>query len=220
MSMDFSTPKRGKNVFEYLYGFLTSRRNKDQNVVQCVNQQNIIVEPLDPFRPFLRFDQLKNKLIGFIFVASVALSDEKYLTATYKVWLVSVAAMLYLLYTDYGRIPIRYVHPARFSGEMSSEDSQYNRTIHLEEEQVIKEFISVSQCEFHILQVKVIDQNDGITNSGLHAPVAGSRAIFQITIICGRSRCVLCYIFSACMCNVASKQPVRDYIVMYMCVLF
>ncbi len=186
--MDFTTPARRKNVFEFLYSLFTARRFKDATVVQCVNQQNIIVEPLDPFRPFLKFDNLKNKMIAFIFVMSVVLSDSKYLSLVYKVWLISVAAILYLLYTDYARIPIRYVHPVRYQAEFQSEESQYNRTIKLEEEQVIKEFISVSQCEFHILQVKVVDHNDGITNSALHTPVAGSRAIFQITIICGRSR--------------------------------
>ena len=188
MLMDFTTPKRGKNIFEFLYSIVAARRDKDAPLVQCVNQQNIIVDPLDPYRPFLRFDSLKNKLIGFIFVVAVILADETFMSITYKVWLISLVTLVYLLYSDYKRMPIRYVHPSRFDGEFHEEESQYNKTISLEEEQVIKEFISVSQCEFHILQVKVIDHNDGISNTGLHAPVAGSKAIFQITIICGRSR--------------------------------
>lgn len=201
MLMDFTTPKRGKNIFEFIYSIVAARRDKDAPIVQCVNQQNIIVEPLDPYRPFLRFDSLKNKLIGFIFVVAVILADEKFMSMTYKVWLVSLVTFVYLLYSDYKRMPIRYVHPSRFdNGEFHEEESQYNKTISLEEEIVIKEFISVSQCEFHILQVKVIDHNDGISNTGLHAPVAGSKAIFQITIICGRSRYLLvCFLYHNCI---------------------
>lgn len=196
MATDFITLKSGKhpNVFEYTFDYISKRLRKGAPVVECVNQQNIRVEPLDPLKPFLRFNQLENKLAAFIFVVIVALADERYLPLILKVWVVSLASMVYLVYYDYARKPIRYVHPSLVekarSAQPTSDEAITARLTALNEEQVIKEHISVSQCEFHILQVKVIDRNDGITNAGLTAPATGSRAVFQITVICGRSRYV------------------------------
>lgn len=194
MTSDFITLKGGKhpNLFEYTYDYICKRLRKGAPQVECVNQQNIKVEPLDPLKPFLRFDQLENKLVAFIFVVSVALADGHYLPIILKVWVVSLVSILYLVYYDYARIPIRYVHPSlvnkRRTTYPTSDEAITARLTAMDEEQVIKEHISVSQCEFHILQVKVIDRNDGITNAGLTVPVTGSRAVFQITVICGRSR--------------------------------
>lgn len=191
MSADYITVKSGKhpNVFEYTYEYISKRLRKDAPVVECINQQNIKVEPLDPLKPFLRFNHLENKLAAFIFVVSVILADGQYISLILKVWIICLATLLYIVYFDYTRMPIRYVHPSLVrAAQPTSDEAITARLMTLNEEQVIKEHISVSQCEFHILQVKVIDRNDGITHAGLTAPVTGSRAVFQITVICGRSR--------------------------------
>jgi hypothetical protein len=193
--MDYSmrTPPPPPNVFEYAYGFLKKKfGRKEGPVVECVNQQNIIVEPLDMTRPCLRFTSLQNKLLGFMFVFAVFLTDSNILPFAYKVWIISFASLAYLIKCDLARIPIRYVHPlaaAKAASGVASSAPDRSRIVMLdEEEQQLKEYMSTSQCEFHILQVKVLDQSDGITNPGLHAPTHGSRAVFQITVICGRSR--------------------------------
>jgi hypothetical protein len=129
-----------------------------------------------------------------MFVAAVFLTDSNILPFMYKVWIISFASLAYLIKCDLARIPIRYVHPlaaAKAASGATSATPDRSRIVNLdEEEQQLKEFMSTSQCEFHILQVKVLDQSDGITNPGLNAPTHGSRAVFQITVICGRSRCV------------------------------
>lgn len=191
MSADYITPKSGKhpNIFEYTFEYISKRLRKGAPVVECINQQNIKVEPLDPLKPFLRFNNLENKLAAFIFMFSVILADGSYISAILKVWIVCLATLLYIVYFDYIRMPVRYVHPSLVRpAQPTSDEAITARLMSLNEEQVIKEHISVSQCEFHILQVKVIDRNDGITSAGLTAPMTGSRAVFQITVICGRSR--------------------------------
>ena len=221
--MDSSTKEYPKhpNIFEF--GYQTIKRNfkTNNNIVECINQQNMKVEPLDPFKPLLRFNKLQNKIVAFILVFIIFSTDSNILPFLYKIWLISFISLLYIIKCDLDRIPIRYIHPSKIhtlSNNNSSSNSnssnsnniqptENTRIIELQEEQLTKEYISVSQCEFHILQVKVIDQNENTnttssgngssnSSSSIQTPITvgvqqqqqQSKAIFQITILCGRSR--------------------------------
>ena len=220
--MESSTKEYPKhpNIFEF--GYQTIKRNfkTNNNIVECINQQNMKVEPLDPFKPLLRFNKLQNKIVAFILVFIIFSTDSNILPFLYKIWLISFISLLYIIKCDLDRIPIRYIHPSKIhtlSNNNSSSNSnssnsnniqpiENTRIIELQEEQLTKEYISVSQCEFHILQVKVIDQNENTnttsssssSSSSIQTPITvgvqqqqqqqQSKAIFQITILCGRSR--------------------------------
>jgi hypothetical protein len=187
------------NIFEFTYDFLKAKfGRKDTTVAECVNQQNLKVPPLDPLRPLLRFNRLQDKIVAYIFALVVFLVDTKVLPWLYKIWILCFATLIYLVKCDLSRIPVRYVHPSKLAvtehiateNQMATESEQNNHEAALEEEHLIKEYISLSQCEFHILQVKVVDHSDGLTNPALHTPAHGSKAVFQITVICGRNRYV------------------------------